>query len=385
MKKVFKSNCNLIVNKRTCLVIIILISMGWQTTFATAIQLPAWVSDYMVLPAEKKFNIEGSSAPKTKVTVRFADFTSSTLSDDKGSWAIEFPALERQKRGELVFESDSQKIVIKDVVCADSWLCSGQSNMAFSVAKADHPEIAAAAVDALDIRLFTGKGWRKVTSKISNDISAVALYFAIEMATKQQSAIGIFVAARGGTGIEAWLPEQAFPVTETGRRMGLLIKDPEVLKAAEEDARDFRPPGEYRLARWGLGRAVPASLYDNLIKPHISFPVRGVLWYQGEANTKTVEQALEYKLWLKSLISVYRSQWHEPKMPFIVIRLPQFNNAKPEAWSTLQQVQTQVTNEVPNTAIVNIDDLGDLNNIHPRKKREVGIRTTEETLKLIRK
>jgi sialate O-acetylesterase len=134
-----------------------------------------------------------------------------------------------------------------------------------------------------------------------------------------------------------------------------------------------------------LGRAVPASLYDNLIKSHIGFPVRGVLWYQGEANTKTVEEALEYKLWLKSLISVYRSQWHEPKMPFVVIRLPQFNNAKPEAWSTLQQVQTQVTNEVPHTVLVNIDDLGDMNDIHPRKKREVGVRAAEVTLKLIRK
>lgn len=385
MKKVFKAICKRIVNVRTCLVISLLISLGWQTTFATAIQLPAWVSDYMLLPAGKKFKIEGTSAPKTKVTVSFANFNTTTMSDEKGSWAIDFPTLGRDKKGELVFVSDSRKMVIKDVVCADTWLCSGQSNMAMSVAKSDNPEIAAATVDALDIRIFTGKVWRKVTSKISKDISAVALYFAIEMAAKQQSAIGIFVAARGGTGIEAWIPQNAFPDTETGRRMGLLVNEPEVLKAAAEDAIDFRPPGEYRLARWGLGRAVPASLYDQLIKPYLDFPLRGVIWYQGESNTASVEQAVEYKLWLKSLISVCRSQWHEPKLPFIVVRLPQFNCLNPEAWSALQNVQTQVVNEVPNTALVNIDDLGDLDNIHPRKKREVGIRTAEVTLKLIPK
>lgn len=181
----------------------------------------------------------------------------------------------------------------------------------------------------------------------------------------------------GGTGIEAWIPEQAFPDTEHGRRMRPLVNDPQVLKAAKEDAADPKVYGQHRLAKWGLARAVPASLYRQLVEPAARLPVRGVVWYQGESNAVPDAPEEEYRQWLKSLVASWRDLWHSPDLPFIVIQLPDYDPGTDDgraAWARVQNEQAAAAQETDGIWVVETQGLGDPKDIHPRRKKEVGIR-----------
>ncbi|MDA0197079.1 MAG: hypothetical protein O2887_10550 [Bacteroidetes bacterium] len=350
------------------------------------VKLPAWLSDHMLLPIGIPFIMSGMSEPGKVASIRFDNITASALSDENGAWEIEFPYLKPGMNGDLIFTCGGQVKVIKSVATGDTWLCSGQSNMQFNVAKSAESMEATEAVSTLDIRYFDGIGWKLVTGENVKNLSAVAIFFAIEIARRQQGPVGIFVAARGGTSIDAWLPGKAFPDNESGRVKRPLINNPEVLKAAEEDKKDFRPWGQHRLAQWGLSRAVPSSLYEELIKPFGDLPIRGAVWYQGESNAGSVKQAKEYRLWLGNLISEYRRLWGSPALPFVIIQLPVYDPGTPEtrkAWAELQNTQASVVRRTKNTELVDIKDLGDLNDIHPARKKEVGERTADKAFKLI--
>ncbi len=361
-------------------------SSFFQSAIAAEITLPYWVSDNMMLPVGTPFKISGMAEPRKTVYANLGSVSASVNTDDCGSWTIEFPAVVAGIKGDLEFVCSSEKKVIHNVAAGDTWLCAGQSNMQRSVANSDASQDAEKDILKLDIRYFDGKSWKKITEENVKNVSAVAVYFAIEMARRQHLPFGIFIAARGGTGIDAWIPGDAFPDTKSGRYWKTLINDPEVLKAAEEDRIDFKPFGQQRLARWGLGRAVPASLFGTLILPYSDLPVRGVVWYQGENNAGSIEQAKEYHLWLKNLINEYRRLWGNPELLFAIIQLPSFDPGTKEgriAWSKVQGRQARVVRQTKHTELVRIKDLGDLKDIHPHRKKEVGKRTADAAWKLI--
>ncbi len=363
----------------------ILPALFLQPANASEITVPLWVSDNMILPAGIPFKISGMAEPRETMTVSFGTFSITTNTDDCGSWTIEFPEVTAAMKGELVFTCNYEKKIISDVATGDTWLCSGQSNMQRTIAHSDAANDAEKDILNLDIRCFDGKSWEKINSDNIKSFSAVAVYFAIEMASRQHLPLGIFIAARGGTSIDAWLPGEAFPDTESGRQWKTLANDPEVLKAAVEDQADFKPYGQHRLARWGLGRAVPSSIYEQLIKPFDDLPVRGVVWYQGESNAGSVEQAREYRFWLRSLISHYRNFWGNQFLPFVIIQLPSYDPGTPQgrkAWAVLKDMQSRVAHQTDYTEIVKIKELGDLKDIHPVKKKEVGIRAADAAWKL---
>ena len=357
-----------------------------------SLSMSAWFGDHMMLPANRPVPLCGRAAAGTKVAVEFASQKKTVVSDSSNRWEIILdPMTASSKPRSLVVSttrnSELKTLNFSDVLVGDIWLCSGQSNMQRRIADSDEADEAVVDIQSVDVRYFNGSQWMTVTAENVKKVSAVGGFFAMETARRQHAPVGIFVAARGGTGIEAWVPVNAFPDTEEGHRMKPLVNDPEVLKAAEEDAADFKPWGEHRLARWGLGRAVPSSLYETLVRPFGDLPVCGVVWYQGESNTGSVESATEYRLWLKNLISAYRTLWNCSDLPFVIIQLPEYDPGTEtgrQAWKTLQNVQASVAENTANAALVDIHDLGDLNDIHPRRKKEVGVRSAAVALLLER-
>ncbi|WP_238769292.1 sialate O-acetylesterase [Maribellus maritimus] len=348
--------------------------------------LPLWISDDMIFPSETNWILKGSCGPFQEVSVSFDNIKISTKSDKDGLWEINFPSVKPGIFADMVFVCNGETKVIKEVLSGNIWLCAGQSNMAIHVKSSKESIEAGEDLFSSDIRYFNGKQWQKVTSENVQSISAVAFFFAAEMERRRKKPIGIFVAARGGTGIEAWVPEEAFPDNETGNRFSTLVNDPLVLKAAKEDEDDMKPYGQHRLAKWGLGRAVPATLFNRLIRPFGQLPLTGVVWYQGESNTDNVSQATEYRFWLKNLISSYRKHFDKPDLPFAIIQLPVYDPGTTESlnvWKILQDVQATVAQNTSYTVSVDIQDLGELHNIHPVQKKEVGIRTAKAVCKLI--
>ena len=118
----------------------------------------------------------------------------------------------------------------------------------------------------------------------------------------------------------------------------------------------------------------PAALYNAMIAPLINYANKGILWYQGESNTG---RAFEYDTLQRALINDWRSKWNNPSAPFVYVQLPGFmdmNYLPSESqWAQFRQAQLQ-TLTVSNTGMAVAIDLGEWNDIHPDRKKDVGER-----------
>jgi sialate O-acetylesterase len=118
----------------------------------------------------------------------------------------------------------------------------------------------------------------------------------------------------------------------------------------------------------------PMGLYNAMIYPLLNYAIKGVIWYQGEGNTKN---PAEYTDLMTSLISDWRKQWKQGDFPFLFVQLVNFMESKPEpsesAWAALRQAQVN-TLAVPNTGMAVGIDIGEWNDIHPLNKEDVGKR-----------
>lgn len=117
------------------------------------------------------------------------------------------------------------------------------------------------------------------------------------------------------------------------------------------------------------GRSIdlPARLYNAMIAPLPPFPIKGVIWYQGESNNNRPAQ---YRRLLPTLIRDWRAQWKQPELPFLVVQIAPHNQMTPE----LREAQLQTVLNTPGTALVVTTDVGDARDIHPADKGPVGAR-----------
>lgn len=117
----------------------------------------------------------------------------------------------------------------------------------------------------------------------------------------------------------------------------------------------------------------PTVLYNGMLHPLIPFAMKGVIWYQGEANA---DRAYQYRDLFPLMIRDWRTQWNKD-FPFYFVQLASFmqRTDQPEesAWAELREAQTQTLN-LENTGMAVTIDIGDANDIHPKNKQEVGRR-----------
>ncbi|HRP72319.1 MAG TPA: sialate O-acetylesterase [Luteimonas sp.] len=121
----------------------------------------------------------------------------------------------------------------------------------------------------------------------------------------------------------------------------------------------------------------PALLYNAMIHPLQPFPLRGVIWYQGESNADTVDEAVRYRTQFPAMIGQWRRQWNAPELPFQWVQLASFGSGRDAGaqspWAVLRESQS-ATLSLPATAQVVAIDIGDVADIHPRNKQDVGRR-----------
>ena len=122
---------------------------------------------------------------------------------------------------------------------------------------------------------------------------------------------------------------------------------------------------------------LPTKLYNAMIRPIQWFPIKGVIWYQGESNANSAEEAKAYQLLFQKMIQQWRKQWGVGDFPFLFAQLANYHAAEPEPgnpnWPLLRESQSAALS-LPNTAQAVITDIGDANDIHPRNKQDVGYR-----------
>jgi sialate O-acetylesterase len=126
----------------------------------------------------------------------------------------------------------------------------------------------------------------------------------------------------------------------------------------------------------------PLGLFNAMLAPLVNYPLKGMVWYQGEANA---ERANEYNKALTTIIGEWRNLWGQGNLPFLFVQLPDFMEAQNEpsegGWASLRHQQLK-TLRIPNTAMVVTIGLGEWNDIHPLRKKEVGERLALAAQKL---
>ena len=125
----------------------------------------------------------------------------------------------------------------------------------------------------------------------------------------------------------------------------------------------------------------PAVLYNSMIAPVVNYPVKGVVWYQGESN---VSRRNEYGSLLKTMIADWRSSFNDGDMPFYIVELADYLHPDDKggraAWAEMRSVQAQVADETPRAVLVPNSDLGEWNDIHPLDKKTLGIRVVDKIM-----
>ena len=357
--------------------------------------------DGVVLQRDQPLTVWGKAAAAEKVEIKFRSQTASVITAADGRWRVTLrPEKAAAFSSELVAKG-ANTVVVRDVLVGDVWLCSGQSNMAFLVRNVNDAEREIAAADFPVIRQFkvptvvadkpaddVGGTWTACTPATVGGFSAVAYFFARDLHQKLWVPIGIVNSSWGGTQIEAWLSEPALRANPAakeifGRWEERMAEYPQKLtqhatamsKWEKDRVEGAGTKGKKRAAPAkpeGPGsRWVPGGLFNAMIAPLVPYTMRGVLWYQGEANGV---RSSEYASLFTGLIKQWRADFGQP-LPFYFVQLANFERGggKPDDWAFLREAQAKAL-ALPHTGMAVTIDIGDPKDIHPRNKQDVGHR-----------
>ena len=127
----------------------------------------------------------------------------------------------------------------------------------------------------------------------------------------------------------------------------------------------------------------PTGLYNAMIAPVQNLSLKGVVWYQGEANTGRYN---EYYNLVSTLINDWRTLWNRPDLPFLIAQLPNFMRSydypTESQWAGLRNAQLKLSQDIPFTGLTVAIDLGEWNDIHPLNKKDVGNRLSLQAQKI---
>lgn len=390
------------------------------------VRVPGLFSNGMVLQQQTSNAVWGFAAPGERVTVKASwGADAKTVADDSGDWRVmlKTPA---HGTGHSLVVSGRNILNIQNVAIGEVWLCAGQSNMGWKLGSTFGSEEEAAAANAPDLRIFVSQRehwheplkqsrdrlakWSPCNPQTAAVTSAVSYYFGRTLQRALNIPVGIIVQAYAGTPIEGWMPKD---VQADDPRMTAAIEDMErrsrrypvkdaletfrnelivynrKIDAGETMKNQFRvlqPPFITKPAT--LGHQYPSHIFNAMIHPVRPFGIKGMIWYQGERNSKNVPQALNYRRQLAKLIGYYRSSWHELSegnvardFPFYFTQLPSWHapQQKPveglEApWVVNREMMRLVTSDVDNTGMAVAIDTGDEIALHPQNKKPIGIR-----------
>ena len=342
-----------------------------QAAAQAEVKLPSVFDDHMVLQQGQKLPIWGWADPGESVTVSVAGQTKKTKAGKDGAWDVHLKPLKASKTPVAFTVKGGNLIEFEDVLVGEVWLCSGQSNMEWRVSQSDNPkeEIAAAkhplirhikiphrpsATPEKDVTPERG-GWEVCSPETVGSFTAVGYFFARHLQGELGVPIGLLGCNWGGTRIEPWTTPSGF-------------KSVPELKKDYADKLDTFPQ---KRDNGSINHQSPLALHNGMISPINPYGIRGALWYQGESNNGEGMLYYEKK---KALINGWRDIWNNKKMPFYFVQLAPYKyGGEPTRLAGIWQAQLE-TLKVPHTGMAVTTDIGNIRDIHPRNKQEVGRR-----------
>ena len=340
------------------------------------LSLPKILGSDMVLQRNKPVPVWGYANVGDDITVQFNHQIKTTKADAQGNWKVTLDALDASFNPEkLMISNGEQTIELKNILVGEVWLCSGQSNMEYSMRKNSKVTVPAGVtnwpVNELEsahnknIRIFlvdrkkmrpdsTHSGWSVAEDSALRSFSAVGYFFAKELQAQLKVPVGVISSAVPGSRIEPWMPKEAFTALPFFN---------------DQSDSTHKIDGE------------PGKFYSTMIEPLVPFALKGFLWYQGESNC-FLNERLQYTYKMQALINWWRKAWNG-NLPFYFVQIAPYAYSKtkdsvkhytveslPEFW----EAQTTAL-KMPSTGMITTTDLNfDLDNLHPHYKWEIAKR-----------
>jgi len=233
--------------------------------------------------------------------------------------------------------------------------------------------------------------WLECNPETAAEFSAVGYYFGRQLHKKLRTPVGLINSSYGGTPAQSWTSKdilvndpllKKYVIIDVNNKANKDVYEKqyaqtlnqwkkEVMKAVaagKPAAKKPHPPMQLRAEQKS------ASLYNAMIHPLIPFAIKGVIWYQGESNAFTANDAIIYKTLFPAMITNWRNDWNQGDFPFYYVQLAAYNKTSSNAnWAILREAQLK-TLALANTGMAVAMDIGEPNNIHPGNKQDVAKR-----------
>jgi sialate O-acetylesterase len=372
------------------------------------VKLPGIFSDNMVLQRDQTLTFWGWADESEMVTVEFQGQKATAtafrqLPNPLSRWQVKLGPFKAGTTPASLVVQGKNRVERKNVLVGDVWICSGQSNMEFPLLKSADAEKELAVANQPLIRLFTVPhlkaaepvgdlrvAWQEC--RTPGAFSAVGYYFGRDLQKALGVPIGLIGTYYGGTPAEACATRSTMGLPDLRRdfaeRVEKLRNDyGGAVQKYNAEAEDMKKKGKRPTTPPPKAPVMPvwlgSELYNGMVAPLVPYGIRGVIWYQGEANA---DRAAQYTLLFPELIKGWRAVWEQGDFPFLAVQLAPFDKGRNRAleqitatpedsdWARLREVQAQTGKAVPNYAYVVTTDVGEKDDIHPNRKEPVGAR-----------
>jgi sialate O-acetylesterase len=368
----------------------------------TQLQLAPIFTDGMVFQRGVAVPVWGKGMPGAEVEVTFNDQAEKTAVKADSTWRVWLgPQSSGKRHTQLLVQSGQSEIQLSEILVGDVWLCLGQSNMQWPMQREMHflsetpnsnqPNLrffnpsyagehifgtpfADPVLRRLNTKDFYTGSWEKSDSSSIRTMSAVAYYFGKSLLENLDLPIGLIDLSIGGAPIETFIP------------VASLVSDPEFSPKVSGNwlQNEHLPiwvrerglqnlPGQRKDAAHPFQ---PGFAYAAGIAPLLPFPVKGILWYQGESNAQEPERVEEYGRLCSLMVSAYRTAWGNPQLPFYFVQLSSIDTVKykGQLWPEFRDMQRRIQELIPYSGMAVSSDAGALHDVHPTDKKVVGAR-----------
>ncbi len=367
------------------------------------IRLPSLIGDNMVLQQGGICRLWGWADADEAIAIKpsWLDNGLETKAGSDGRWQIKVTAPPTGGPYTIVLQGKN-KITLSNILCGEVWIASGQSNMKWPLSRSENGEKHTAEANHPHLRLFhvsrtpalepqencEGQ-WLASTPQSAESFSAVGYFFGRDIHQKLNVPIGIIETAWGGTPAQTWTRKEMLASrlelqSYLSEFEQLQQEYPEKLAKYEEELAKWKQkdqeakennsktPNKPWPPHAPLSAQNPSILYNGMIAPLVNFTIKGAIWYQGEANVRDPEI---YHPLFSTMIENWRQDWGQGQFPFYFVQIAPYERYRPVvACALLQEAQFKTFRTVANTGMVVVSDIGNIKDIHPRNKLDVGKR-----------
>ncbi len=379
-----------------CIILLFALSFSLRAT----VTLPSIFSDHMVLQQKQSNPVWGWAPAGEVVKIQINGQSHAVEANAEGRWDVKLNPIPAGGPYQMRIEGADHSFQLRDILVGEVWICSGQSNMAWTVNNSNAAELELLTANFPNIRLISVpqvgtqdahndfKGaWARCTAEEVKDFSAIGFFFGRRLHQALNVPIGLIDNAWGGSAAEAWIKrdvlekegqynelltwwedqEQNFDYDQALAEWAIKLSDWQ-----EAGSLGNKPRRPNNLMR---GNQRPANIYNGVLHPTIGYGIRGAIWYQGESNASRAHQ---YRDLFPLMIEHWREEWGQGNFPFYYVQLADFMDEETEpaesAWAELREAQTMTMSRLPNVGEAVIIDVGEGRDIHPRNKQVVANR-----------